>query len=61
MSKPTHFSTLNSMLVIVPADTEENLQQLFDFIEQRFCVALVTRTADGGLIGSTHLTKYRTH
>jgi hypothetical protein len=55
------FSTLNSMLVIEPADTDENITQMFEYMEPRFAVALVTRTADGGLIGSTHIIKHRIH
>ena len=61
MSKRKPFTTLNWMLVIEPAETDENLQQMFEYMEPQFALAMVTRTADGGLIGSTHLIKNRIH
>jgi hypothetical protein len=61
MSKPTHFSTLYSMHIITPDEADDNIEQLFECVRLDGVVALLTRTADGGMLASTHLTKYRTH
>jgi hypothetical protein len=61
MSKRQAFTTLNSMLVIEPSETAENLRQVFEYMEPRFTVAIVTHLPNGGLLGSTHIIKHRIH
>jgi hypothetical protein len=59
--KAAHFSPLHSMHVIAPDGVGENIEQLFEYVTLKGVVAVLTWTADGGMIGSAHLIKNRIH
>jgi hypothetical protein len=55
------FSTLHALHDIAPEYAQANIEAMFEETDVDTVSAVLTRKPDGGLIGSTHLTKYRIH
>jgi hypothetical protein len=55
------YSTLHALHDIDPKDAQANIEAMFEETDVDTVSAVLTRKPDGGLIGSTHLEKYRIH